>query len=968
MANTTRNRWDGAGNPVGIWAIFTRKYGSILALNVVAIILVSSLSFGFAQGITSLDVPGHMNGISPIARFGNDPSPMYGSPSFASLYPNPYEIYQREPAPMGLADYGLGINGTPYAYSTTSFLGIARIGNISVTNNSLGQYIDSVSIQLNVNLEFSSDGNFYVYWIQDVANLNASSHYISFVDNIWNFSSKNANVYSSAVIGNGTIELSKSTYFYYNLASSGLPGNDVSLSEPFTVMLMVNTSVDSKGVPVVDFKYNDGKDWVTYDHVNFVVAKQLEGTPEFVVNGFQYEPTGYTFYDAELVLGGPGGGSDTNIERSDIQMMLDYFNGKNYQMVTNAYNFGSNTAEGISNVTVSGAYYSENGTIFSNVVQGIGTLGSLYFGNQVSILNVTSPISSGILYVNDTPYYFVKGGANVTIAPSGSDGMYGYNVSIYTLNGSGVWSQYLQLFAGEYLSIDVNTYPLEFIEKSFPNGTLWYLNLSNGQSFRSTTDEIKINLANGTYSYTANPLNKNFSSSKGTFKMSGLPLVISIMFSPVQFRTYTVTFDEFGLKSGISWSVTLGGTTISSTKVTITFTVLNGTYTYSIGNISAYLVSPTSGSVVVNGANVSIPISFSELYTVVLSENGLPPGTLWYVNLTNGESYSSYDSVVSFTEINGTYNYTTESTNPTYQASWGTFIVHGHSVSKSIYFSPVTYNITFLETGLPDGHRWFINITGIQNLSSDTPVISVRLSNGTYHFTVSSSNKAYSPVNNYGILTVNGSSINRSIEFISITYSVAFAKSGLPSGIGWTVSLNGTMVSKSGTIIFIVSNGSYNFSVSGISGYVASEYNGNILVDGSAIVYHITWSVRTYQLTMEVSGIPSNEKWSVTLTGVSFNGENVSIVQNSSYDVMQINLPNGTYFYRISPPLGFIAAKGTGNFNVSGSEVSETIMVHQGFNYSILVLLIVIAVIALSIVVVTLHYRRRSILVRERTK
>ena len=46
--------------------------------------------------------------------------------------------------------------------------------------------------------------------------------------------------------------------------------------------------------------------------------------------------------------------------------------------------------------------------------------------------------------------------------------------------------------------------------------------------------------------------------------------------------TYHVTFTETGLPSGTSWSVTLAGSTQSSTTGTIQFSKANGTYAFTV--------------------------------------------------------------------------------------------------------------------------------------------------------------------------------------------------------------------------------------------------------------------------------------------------------------------------------------------------------------------------------------------------
>ena len=50
---------------------------------------------------------------------------------------NVYALRSSEPSPMGLADYGIGPNGA-YSYSTSAFLGIARVFSLSTQNSTGG--------------------------------------------------------------------------------------------------------------------------------------------------------------------------------------------------------------------------------------------------------------------------------------------------------------------------------------------------------------------------------------------------------------------------------------------------------------------------------------------------------------------------------------------------------------------------------------------------------------------------------------------------------------------------------------------------------------------------------------------------------------------------------------------------------------------------------------------------------------
>jgi beta-lactam-binding protein with PASTA domain len=93
----------------------------------------------------------------------------------------------------------------------------------------------------------------------------------------------------------------------------------------------------------------------------------------------------------------------------------------------------------------------------------------------------------------------------------------------------------------------------------------------------------------------------------------------------------------------------------------------------------------------VNGSAVSKSISFTEVkYTVTFTESGLPSGTIWYVNLSNGQSFKSTTSTISFSEPNGTYTYTISDVSGYSVSSFsGSIRVNGASISKTISFTPI---------------------------------------------------------------------------------------------------------------------------------------------------------------------------------------------------------------------------------------------------------------------------------------
>ncbi len=174
---------------------------------------------------------------------------------------------------------------------------------------------------------------------------------------------------------------------------------------------------------------------------------------------------------------------------------------------------------------------------------------------------------------------------------------------------------------------------------------------------------------------------------------------------------YTVTFKETGLPSGTSWSVTLNGTQHTSTTTTITFTEPNGTYPYTIVDVSGWhqATVPYRGSVMVNGASVAEPtLVYSHVtYLVTMKETGLPSGTSWSVAI-GGVTKNSTTAKIWYYRPNGTYPYSVANVANYSRTATGAFTVNGSAVTVTIHFTHMTYLVTMKETGLPSGTSWSV--------------------------------------------------------------------------------------------------------------------------------------------------------------------------------------------------------------------------------------------------------------------
>ena len=426
----------------------------------------------------------------------------------------------------------------------------------------------------------------------------------------------------------------------------------------------------------------------------------------------------------------------------------------------------------------------------------------------------------------------------------------------WAYNGSGGLPLTISSFVATPASVEVSQSTVFTVSASGGNGTLYYVYTGlplgcssvNAPALNCTPDKagsyiIRV-YVNDTASHSANA-------------------TTTLTVIPAKKSTYVVAFTESGLPGGISWSVTFNGTPGTSSTSSIVFnSLLNNTtgYAFTVGAVSGYTASPSSGFVVVNGTNVTRAIAFTKSsgptqYTVTFAESGLPSGTSWSVIL-NGTTKTSTTTTLAFSEPNNTYTYTVVGV-PGYtdNPSSGSITANGGPAGASIKFTAIpagSYSVTFNETGLPTGANWSVTLAG-KTTSATGSTISFTEKNGTYNYTVASP-AGYTATPASGSLTVAGKAVSESVAFAKstskTTIPVNFTETGLPSGTNWSVTVNGTTESSTtATITFQEVDGTYSYVVKSLSGYTSSPSSGRISVTGSSVGLVITFTSKTNQST-----------------------------------------------------------------------------------------------------------------------
>lgn len=297
--------------------------------------------------------------------------------------PNPhpdigfYSCSSSSPCPMGPTDYG--VNGkTDYSYNASAFLSWANFTKLSIGNCNEQGCNGQMTIQQNTVAygiweEHSNGktGDYGEYWIQDVpyiTQVSKNSYEINLLDNIWNFSSSNAEM-GGTIYGNLKNDCAQSggqPEFYYCLGDQ-----EYTVTLPFELQMWVNASIltsgTHKGESAVTFTiavYEKHKlvASIPFDEVAWAGTAKL--SPAYQVGGMN--PLGL-YNDAEDVLCGPGGGSSVVLNKVTAQMTSYYLppGSTSWKVIPHAWSAGTDTAE-----TVSGAALSKGSGDYADAKSG----------------------------------------------------------------------------------------------------------------------------------------------------------------------------------------------------------------------------------------------------------------------------------------------------------------------------------------------------------------------------------------------------------------------------------------------------------------------------------------------------------------------------------------------------------------------------------------------------------------------
>ena len=198
----------------------------------------------------------------------------------------------------------------------------------------------------------------------------------------------------------------------------------------------------------------------------------------------------------------------------------------------------------------------------------------------------------------------------------------------YTVSGEVNWTGNGTLRVAGPTLVRVSMAPfktakLTFAEKGLRKGTKWCVGLDGAPECSTAAATKFLNLTPGvSYGYAVvSPIVGQTITPGAT----GTVLVTKSTSVSLTFTyPYAVVFTQTGLTSG-SWSVTIKGhtETVSAVNGSILFDLKNGTYGFKVGAISGYTTVSSPKKAVVNGAGITITVTFA-----VKAKKAMPAGLL----------------------------------------------------------------------------------------------------------------------------------------------------------------------------------------------------------------------------------------------------------------------------------------------------------------------------------------------------
>lgn len=599
----------------------------------------------------------------------------------------------------------------------------------------------------------------------------------------------------------------------------------------------------------------------------------------------------FNFYKVSLQTDvGPGSQLYIRITNTTYLSIISTFsNDKNFYLPDGNYSYSLR----IYNMTTCESYSVGNGYF---LVNGSGITKAFTFDR---VLFLTSGLPAGLNASWEVSLNDNKEGISASLFTYNTSlsfylppGNYSYTASV---EESEFYCTGYSYFTHGYVNTSINSVVPKFVFENVmfnsadvPSGSYWGIQLYNfsmGINFfyqvSSSLTKISTYLPPGSYSYQSeifspldlrSPSYQNFSSTKlDVFENT----VKTVYFNGI----YNLTFNASGLPEGYEYSVKINqlpALDLSSTHIISVF-IPDGNYTYTVSNnqvsfSNTYRVEINNRSAVVN----------LDFYPLEFKVSGPPSYFCWESILVNTSNSAFIGS--SLTVFN---NYTY-------------YLVPGNYSYGFLAFvdQPSNYPANDLKNATTPGK---VSIT-------DRPVtqnVSFKLIPGYYYlmFNLEFSNSAF-------------------ICSLSVTNKSGYALDRYDFQV--TPSVN--------TITLIVQNGTYRYSLSAIYAISYIQFSGNVRINGATIIKLIDLNGlnSAFNIHFQETGLPSGDRWEVSIGNISHNSTSNSINFVFSYTSP---VPECLISFVVIGPSGFSPSPEHGCLYVAyGSNISLNIMFSNSVN------------------------------------
>lgn len=410
---------------------------------------------------------------------------------------------------------------------------------------------------------------------------------------------------------------------------------------------------------------------------------------------------------------------------------------------------------------------------------------------------------------------------------------------------------------------------------------------------------------------------------------------------------YSVTFTESGLNSGTQWQVTFNNVQETSQGTSITFSQILGgqDYAYSIPSVSGYSVSPSQGSLELNG-NVGVSITFTPLYNVMFQESGLPSGDTWYVAM-DGQNLSSSTSTINFASVpEGTYYYSIFTPFDYHASPASGYLSINGPETYDVEFTANLYPVSFMESGLPAGDQWNVTFNGVKETNVTTTgggTITFNVADGTSYQYIVASPPGYAADPSSGYISVDGNPVSTQIEFsdsftftlglnatsvylsqgqqahVSAYVNISFpdntpvylSNSTLPAGLTVLFTPDAQSTTYVSSITLQASGdaptGTYDITITATGGDLARAIQLTVTI--------LEHSSTTGKIAFQESGLSTGAIWFVDLNGS---------LQTSDSGSIDFTEPTGTYAFNVSA-YGYLSDPESGTLILGSSGLQEQI-------------------------------------------